>query len=160
MAERLRLRLLLAVLLFACAAASVSAAAPDARELDDRVMHLTEKLRCLVCQNQSIAESQADLANDLRREVREMLAAGKSDQEIIDYMVQRYGDFVLYDPPFKTSTLLLWGGPAALLLLAAGGFGWTLRQRVRTRATPLSDSERAAALALLATQDDHNENKA
>lgn len=158
MAERLRL--LLAALLFACATASVSAAAPDARELDDRVMHLTEKLRCLVCQNQSIAESQADLANDLRREVREMLVAGKSDQEIIDYMVQRYGDFVLYDPPFKTSTLLLWGGPAALLLLAIGGFGWTLRQRGRTPTAPLSDTERAAALALLAPQDDHNENKA
>jgi cytochrome c-type biogenesis protein CcmH len=115
-----------------------------------RAVALSEQLRCLVCQNQSIAESNAELALDLRRQIHEQIAAGKSDSEIVDFMVQRYGDFVLYRPPFKASTVLLWLGPAALLLLGL----WTLRRalRQRQRATedrPLSADERARAGRLL-----------
>jgi cytochrome c-type biogenesis protein CcmH len=115
-----------------------------------RAVALSEQLRCLVCQNQSIAESNAELALDLRRQIHEQIAAGKSDSEIVDFMVQRYGDFVLYRPPFKASTVLLWLGPAALLLLGL----WTLRRalRQRKRATeepPLSADERARAGRLL-----------
>jgi len=115
-----------------------------------RAVRLSEQLRCLVCQNQSIAESNAELAVDLRRQIHEQIAAGKSDSEIVDFMVQRYGDFVLYRPPFKSSTVLLWLGPAALLLLGL----WTLRRalRQRKRATeepPLSEDERARAGRLL-----------
>lgn len=120
--------------------------------LEARVNKLSEHLRCLVCQNQSIAESQAELANDLRRQVREMLVAGKSDAEIAQYMVDRYGDFVLYDPPVKGTTALLWGGPLALLVVALGGFAWTVRARRKQAApTALSAEEQARAEALLAT---------
>jgi cytochrome c-type biogenesis protein CcmH len=121
-----------------------------------RAVELAKKLRCLVCQNQSIAESHADLAVDLRREIAEQIAAGRSDTEIIDFMVQRYGDFVLYRPPFKAVTLLLWLGP--LLLLAAGVI--ILRRVLRTQATtefaPLSAEEHALAQRLLAGNTDEN----
>ena len=92
-------------------------AAPDP-QLEARMLAITGELRCLVCQNQTIADSHADLASDLRRQVREMLQAGKSNQEVIDYMTARYGDFVLYRPPFKATTVLLWLGPGAM---AVGG---------------------------------------
>ncbi len=111
-------------------------------------MALSAELRCLVCQNQSIADSNADLAVDLRRQIREQLGSGRSEGEVRDYMVQRYGDFVLYRPPLKASTLLLWGGP--LLLLALGVV--LLVRRIRSagrQATPLSDGERARAASLL-----------
>ena len=120
--------------------------------LEADVQELAHKLRCLVCQNQSIAESNAPLALDLRNQVREQLAAGRSKQDVVDYLVARYGDFVLYEPPVKGITLLLWGGPAALLL---AGIGW-LAYRVRRRAvesaalTALSEAEHARAQALLA----------
>lgn len=120
--------------------------------LEADVQELSHKLRCLVCQNQSIAESNAPLALDLRNQVREQLAAGRSKQDVIDYLVERYGDFVLYEPPVKGVTLLLWGGPAVLLL---AGIGW-LAYRVRRRAAEsagvaaLSEAEHARARALLA----------
>ncbi|MCC6211000.1 MAG: cytochrome c-type biogenesis protein CcmH [Burkholderiales bacterium] len=85
---------------------------------EQRIRQLEEKLRCLVCQNQSLADSNAELAGDLRKQVREQVAAGRSDEQIVEYLVQRYGDFVRYDPPFKAATALLWAGP--FLLLAAG----------------------------------------
>jgi cytochrome c-type biogenesis protein CcmH len=94
-----------------------------------RIRQLEEKLRCLVCQNQTLADSGAELAGDLRRQVREQVAAGRSDEEIIAFLVQRYGDFVLYDPPFKATTALLWIGPFALLLVAAMVLVVTLRRR-------------------------------
>jgi cytochrome c-type biogenesis protein CcmH len=130
-------------------ASTTALAVPDTA-LEEHVTHISERLRCLVCQNQSIAESQADLANDLRRQVREMLVAGKTDKEILAYMVERYGDFVLYDPPFQPTTLLLWGGPAALMLIALGGFAWTIRLR-RRQAQPvaLTEADKARARALL-----------
>ena len=123
--------------------------APDP-QLEADVQELSHKLRCLVCQNQSIAESNAPLAVDLRNQVREQLAAGKSKDDVIDYLVARYGDFVLYQPPLKASTLLLWGGPAALLLAGAGGLILRLRRRAAESVAPLSQAERARADALLA----------
>lgn len=97
--------------------------------LEKRMIVLAENLRCLVCQNESLASSHADLAEDLRREVREQMQKGMSDQEIIDYLVSRYGDFVLYDPPMKKSTLVLWFGPFVLLLIGAGMLVYQLRKR-------------------------------
>jgi cytochrome c-type biogenesis protein CcmH len=95
------------------------------------VQKLSAQLRCLVCQNQTIADSNADLAVDLKRQVREMLARGATDREVIDFMTARYGDFVLYRPPVKSSTALLWFGPAALLVVALGVFGFILYRRAR-----------------------------
>jgi cytochrome c-type biogenesis protein CcmH len=115
-----------------------------------RAVELSEHLRCLVCQNQTIADSNAELAQDLRRQVREQIKQGRSDEQIVSFMVQRYGDFVLYKPPVKGTTLLLWFGPALLLLV---GF-FVLMRNVRVRAKhvdsrPLSDEQHAQASALL-----------
>lgn len=118
--------------------------------LAKREYELSLQLRCLVCQNQSVAESNAGLAVDLRNQVREQVAAGKSDREIIDFMTSRYGDFVLYKPPVKGSTLLLWFGPGLLLLVGALVAWRILRGRRTAPARPaLSDAERARAAALL-----------
>jgi cytochrome c-type biogenesis protein CcmH len=114
-----------------------------------REVDLASKLRCLVCQNQSIADSHASLAVDLRRQIREQIAAGKSDSEIVNFMTDRYGDFVLYQPPFKATTLLLWLGPLLLLALGAVVVVRVVRGR-RQAGPPLSDDERARAEALLA----------
>jgi cytochrome c-type biogenesis protein CcmH len=100
--------------------------------LEKRMIGLAENLRCLVCQNESLASSHAELAEDLRREVREQMAQGKNDQEIMDYLVARYGDFVLYKPPVKSYTVLLWFGPFALLLIAVGVLVFQLRKRRQT----------------------------
>ena len=100
---------------------------------ETRIRSLEEKLRCLVCQNQTLADSNAELAQDLRLKVREQVAAGRSDDEILDYLVQRYGDFVLYEPPFRARTALLWIGPFALLAAAAAALIAILRRR---RAAP------------------------
>ncbi len=111
------------------------AAAEEARPLADnpqveaRLKTLAVELRCLVCQNQTLADSHAPLAEDLRREVREMIVKGMSDREIIDFLVQRYGDFVLYRPPWKASTSLLWLGPFLLLIAGATGLVFALRRR-------------------------------
>ena len=94
------------------------AEAVTATELDMRTMALAGELRCLVCQNQSLADSHAPLALDLRQQIHQQLAQGQSEKQVVDFMVQRYGDFVLYEPPLNASTALLWFGP--LLLLAAG----------------------------------------
>ncbi|MGH8802077.1 MAG: cytochrome c-type biogenesis protein [Casimicrobiaceae bacterium] len=102
--------------------------------LDVRLRHLESGLRCLVCQNQTLAESNADLAADLRREVRELALSGKSDDEIRLYLVARYGDFVLYDPPLKRVTWLLWFGP--FVLLAAGVAVWFAVGRIRRAGAP------------------------
>src|SRR4051794_40030319 len=107
---------MLALVLALVGAVSAGEAPPaaDNPALEARTMDLATKLRCLVCQNQTIADSQAGLAVDLRNEIREQLAKGKSERDIIDYMVARYGDFVLYNPPFKATTALLWLGPLVL----------------------------------------------
>jgi cytochrome c-type biogenesis protein CcmH len=116
--------------------------------LDRRVAHLAHELRCLVCQNQSLAESNAPLAQDLRNQIREQVAAGKSDQDVLDFMVQRYGDFVLYRPPLKASTVFLWAGPFLFLVL---GFFFLFRFVRSGRVPPpqLSEAERARAAKLL-----------
>jgi len=97
-----------------------------------QVQLLSEQLRCLVCQNQTLADSHADLAQDLKQEIREMAAKGMSDQAIIDYLVARYGDFVRYRPPLKSTTLLLWLGPFALLFAGGIGLFITLRRREKS----------------------------
>ena len=118
--------------------------------LEKRVMALAEDLRCLVCQNESLAGSHAPLAVDLRQQIREQMKAGKSNQEIIAFMTERYGDFVLFRPPVKTSTYLLWFGP--FLLLIAGilvQFLYLKRRRERVLDKPLSEVERKRVEALL-----------
>jgi cytochrome c-type biogenesis protein CcmH len=121
-------------------AASLSLAAkeavPEAADpaLEARMVHITSELRCLVCQNQTIADSNASLAVDLRREARALLKQGKSDAEVIDYMTARYGDFVLYRPPVRATTLLLWFGPALMLAGGAAVLVLVLRRRSRMAA--------------------------
>jgi cytochrome c-type biogenesis protein CcmH len=110
---------------------AVAASAFAQPDLDARLKKLEEELRCLVCQNQSLADSSAPLAEDLRREVRALAVAGKSDVEIKDYLVARYGDFVLYRPPVKSTTWLLWFGP--FVLLAFGVVVWWMILRRRRR---------------------------
>ena len=122
----------------------------DAGQLE-RYKTLIAELRCLVCQNQNIADSGAELAADLRREVHRMILEGKSDDVIIDFMVTRYGDFVLYRPPLKAKTVLLWGAP---FVLGIGGVVLLLLQLRRRRtdraaATPLDAEERARLRSLL-----------
>jgi cytochrome c-type biogenesis protein CcmH len=143
--------LLLAAML---APAFAKEAAPVAADpvAEARLMKLSSELRCLVCQNQTIADSNAELAVDLRNEIREKIQANMSDAEIKDFMVARYGDFVLYRPPVKNTTLVLWAGP--FLLLAAGGgiLVFNLRRRRQDVADPeLSHDEQALAESLLHT---------
>ena len=119
-------------------------------EIERRMIHLSEDLRCLVCQNESLAGSRADFANDLRREIREQMKDNKSDKEIIDFMVARYGDFVLYRPPVKPTTILLWFGPFVFLAAGAILLLFYLRRRRRQIEDPaLSEKQRQQAEALL-----------
>jgi cytochrome c-type biogenesis protein CcmH len=119
-------------------------------KLEARLVEISQELRCLVCQNESLASSHAELADDLRQEVRELIRSGKSDQEIKDFLVSRYGDFVLYRPEVKPLTWVLWFGPFVLLVIAAIFLGVYLRQR-RALAAPaaLSDEARERAKQLL-----------
>jgi len=138
------------------AAGATTGPGPQARplaldpELEERVLKIAAELRCLVCQNETIAASHADLAVDLRNQVREQLRAGKSDAEIRAYMVARYGDFVLYTPPVKPTTWLLWIGPFVLLAAMALVMWRTLsRRRAVAPAAPLSEAEQQRARELL-----------
>jgi cytochrome c-type biogenesis protein CcmH len=141
---------LVLVALIGIASAAEAPPAADDPLLEKRVARLAAELRCLVCQNQSLADSNADLAVDLRNQVREMLRAGRSDDEVRSFMVQRYGDFVLYKPPLKATTVLLWVGPFVLLVLAAAMLWTTLRRRsARIVERELTPEERAQAQALL-----------
>jgi cytochrome c-type biogenesis protein CcmH len=123
-------------------------AVPEAADpaLEARMVRITSELRCLVCQNQTIADSNASLAADLRREARELLQQGKSDAEVVSYMTERYGDFVLYRPPLKATTVLLWFGPALMLIAGGAVLVVVLRRRSRMAADafepdPESDAE-------------------
>ena len=145
---------LLALLLLAIATAAAPAkeAAPAAQDpvLEKRVMTLAEELRCLVCQNQTLADSNAPLAEDLRNQIRERMREGNSDAQVVEYLVARYGDFVLYRPPLKATTVLLWFGP---LLLLAAGFAVLLRRLLRRRSmevTEMTAADRKRAAELLA----------
>jgi len=118
--------------------------------LEARVNALAAELRCLVCQNQSLADSHAELAVDLKNQVREQLRAGRSESQVVEYMTQRYGDFVLYRPPLKASTVLLWVGPLLLVLMGAGLLWRSLRSaRSAPRASSLDPAEQARADHLL-----------
>ena len=117
--------------------------------VEQRMIVISEELRCLVCQNESLAGSRAELAQDLRRELRTLIKQGKSDQEIMDFMVNRYGDFVRYRPAFKPMTLLLWLGPFVLLLAAGFGLIRMVRSQRGEPSPVLSDEQRAKAQALL-----------
>ena len=114
-------------------AANAKEAAPAVADpvLEARMMTITAELRCLVCQNQTIADSHADLAVDLRQQVRELLNKGMTDKQIAEYMTDRYGDFVLYRPPFKSTTMLLWIGPGVMLVLGLLMLVLVLRRRSR-----------------------------
>jgi cytochrome c-type biogenesis protein CcmH len=144
-------KLLFTLLLAASAASAQVQEAPLVTanpELEKRVMALSEELRCLVCQNQTLADSHAELAMDLKQQVREKLASGMSDKDVVDYMVERYGDFVMYRPPMKGSTFLLWFGPFVLLV---GGILVLVRKLSRRQVaqTDLPDTELKRAASLL-----------
>ncbi len=142
-------------LLASSLALALNAQAVEIRQFDDPAKqqayeNLVKVLRCLVCQNQSLADSDADLAKDLRTEVYNIIQSGKSEEEAVKFLVDRYGDFVLYNPPLKPATSLLWAGPFALL---AGGLVWLgllakKRSRAREAAPGLSDEERRRLLEL------------
>lgn len=151
------MRLLVAIVAFGFAGLAFGQASeiahPDAA-VEERLKGLAEELRCLVCQNQTIADSNAPLALDLRNQIRGQIAEGRSDSQIREYMVDRYGDFVLYRPPFKASTAILWVGPFALLLFGAAIAFAITRRRGRVRSAPRVDSgTRAEVASLLETQD-------
>jgi cytochrome c-type biogenesis protein CcmH len=154
------MRKLFAIFMFGLLPLAVHAgeAKPLAKDpvVEKRMIALARNLRCLVCQNESLAASQADLAKDLREEVREMIKKGMTDKQIKDYLVARYGDFVLYDPPMKRSTVLLWYGPFALLLIGAGVLFYQLRKRRRVipEAALTAEAHQRAA-ALLNEQEDN-----
>ena len=144
---------LLAVLLFAFSSLAFAQADeipnPDAR-VEKRLKDLAEELRCLVCQNQTIADSNAPLALDLRNQIRTQVAQGKSDDQIRAYLVDRYGDFVLYNPPLKPATVLLWGGPFLLLLVGiAVAIVVVRRKRAEQAAPALAPEQRARIDKLL-----------
>jgi cytochrome c-type biogenesis protein CcmH len=137
----------LMALLAVVAQAEVAKSVSGNPELEKRVMAISEELRCLVCQNQTIADSHAELAVDLRNQVREKLEQGMSDKDIVAYMVERYGDFVLYRPPVKTTTWLLWFGPFLLLIGGVIFLGMKLRRgRPNVEALPEAEMQRAAAM--------------
>lgn len=117
--------------------------------IEQRMVNLAEDLRCLVCQNESLAGSHAELAEDLRREIREQMKAGKNDKEVVEYLTTRYGDFVLYRPPFKPVTWLLWLGPVAFLGIGGAAWYMTLQRRRAAQATPPDERKLAAAAQLL-----------
>jgi cytochrome c-type biogenesis protein CcmH len=141
------------ILLYIFSGAAFAGEAQDMAKdpvIEKRMVILAEELRCLVCQNESLASSHAELADDLRREVRELMQKGMTDQEIKDYLVARYGDFVLYEPPMKNSTLLLWFGPFALLIAGLGVLVFQMRNRKKSVTEDvLSPEAEARAAALL-----------
>lgn len=143
--------LLVIILLIPCLAAAEEARPlADNPQAEARLKQLAVDLRCLVCQNQTLADSNAPLAEDLRQEVREMIAKDMSDKDIIDFLVARYGDFVLYRPPLKATTTLLWLGPFLLLIAGATTLVLALRRRQKKLAdVSLSEEERNRVARLL-----------
>ena len=131
MFERTVFIVLMVLLGWTSAGARQAVPASNDVALEARVMDISSELRCLVCQNQTIADSHADLAIDLRQQIREMLSRGMTDAQIRNYMTDRYGDFVLYKPPLNTSTALLWFGPAILMIVALASLYLMLRRRLR-----------------------------
>jgi len=142
---------MLVLLLILGGIAHAKEAAPAAEDpvVERRAMALAEELRCLVCQNQSLADSNAALAMDLKNQIRDKVKRGESDREIVDYLVARYGDFVLYRPPLKATTLILWFGPLILLATGLAVLFYRLARRRNTAEAELSEAERARAARLL-----------
>jgi cytochrome c-type biogenesis protein CcmH len=156
-AAKLLAKLAVVVLIFVIGVSGGSpalAVRPDERlsdpALEARARNLSQELRCLVCQNQSIDDSDADLARDLRLVLRERLQAGDDDRAALAYIAARYGDYVLLSPPIKASTLILWTGPGVILLLGFGGIIWVRRRRPVTALPPLSAAEQARIKSLTA----------
>lgn len=158
--QRLGLALLLGTALVAQAAGPAAVAPPPASPpiaqplyadvaIEARLTALSRELRCVVCQNEALVDSPAELAEVMRQEIRDLMKAGKTDQQVIDFLTARYGDFVLFRPPFKPVTYLLWAGP--FLFLALGGLVWfvALRARRTLKAAPLNPAQLAAAARLL-----------
>lgn len=144
--------MLAALLLAAAASASRAADAPPLAEdpvVEQRLITIAEEVRCLVCQNESLAGSRADLAEDLRREIRKLIKEGKTDKEVMDFLVSRYGDFVRYRPPVKPTTWLLWGGPFVLLVAGLVGLVLFVRRRRTATVVALTPEEQREADALL-----------
>jgi cytochrome c-type biogenesis protein CcmH len=131
MTYKLKACTFIATLMIALTAMASEPLVFDSPEQEDRFSHLTEELRCTVCQNQNLADSDAQLAQDLRNEIYKMLMAGQTDQQIKDFMVQRYGDFVLYRPPVQGNTMALWVMPVVLLLIGSIAVFFTVRNRNR-----------------------------
>lgn len=148
-----RVWILVCVLIsFAAPALAKEAKPVEDPQIEQRMQALTQQLRCLVCQNETLADSRADLAEDLRREIREQMKAGKSDQEIIAFLTQRYGDFVLYKPPVQPTTYLLWFGPFALLVAGTALlYRYLKHRRAAIHDQPLTEAERKRAEELLRT---------
>ena len=149
------------LLMILCALSFSSPSAKDATLLADdpvteqRLISISEEMRCLVCQNESLAGSRSDLANDLRREIRTLIKEGKSDDQIRNFMVERYGDFVLYRPPVKPITWLLWIGPFIILLIGVAVLFTYLRRRNSAVTTiALSDDDNKRIDALLNAKDE------
>ena len=141
---------LVIALLLAHFSAHANEAAPLADDpvIEQRLLVIAEEVRCLVCQNESLAGSRADLAQDLRREIRSLIKQGKTDKEVMDFLVSRYGDYVRYRPPVKPTTWLLWGGPFVLLAAGLAALVLFVRRRRNTSAA-LSPEEQREAAALL-----------
>ena len=146
----MRWLLMIILLIPSLAAAEEARPLADNPQVEARLKTLAVELRCLVCQNQTLADSNAPLAEDLRREVREMISKDMSDREIIDFLVQRYGDFVLYRPPWKATTTLLWLGPFLLLIAGATALVLALRRRQKKLVdVTLSEAEHNRVAQLL-----------
>ena len=149
---RFAVQLLLLVSLTCAVAAQTAQPLAEDPELEKRLLALSQELRCLVCQNETLAESRAGLAEDLRREIREQMKAGKTDQEIIAFLTARYGDFVLYRPRVTPTTYLLWFGPFVLLAIGLVFLYRQLKQRrVQITQQPLTDQDRRQLDELLKT---------
>jgi cytochrome c-type biogenesis protein CcmH len=141
------------VLVFAGVITAKEAQPNEDPKIEQRMKALTEQLRCLVCQNETLADSRADLAEDLRRQIREQMKAGKSDREIIAFLTDRYGDFVLYNPPVKRTTYLLWFGPFILLIAGTGVlYRYLKRRRELISDQPLTADERKRAEEILRSE--------
>ena len=143
---------LLAMLWLGLASAIAQEAQLADPKLEQRARDLSREIRCVVCQSQSVADSDADIARELRVLIREQITAGKSDEDIRDYLVARYGDFVLFNPPFKASTYVLWIGPFAVLVIAGVGVALFFRRRAQepaARIGELSADEQSRVARLL-----------
>jgi cytochrome c-type biogenesis protein CcmH len=145
--------IILVVFCFGGALVAKEATPNEDPKIEQRMRALTEQLRCLVCQNETLADSRADLAEDLRKQIREQMKAGKSDQEILAFLTQRYGDFVLYKPPVKATTYLLWFGPFILLIAGTLAlYRYLKHRRELIQDQPLTAAERKRAADILRSE--------